>query len=102
MKSMRPPLGAIFFMTYFHRAGGGACPPRPPRSATASWSVTLAIVIRCYLHVLALIACFKHPVVTANPFESGLVRPYNTGDRSLLTQWMYVMLIECDLNAQQL
>ena len=23
MKSMRPPLVAIFFMTYFHRAGGG-------------------------------------------------------------------------------
>ena len=23
MKSMRPPLAAIFFMTYFHRAGEG-------------------------------------------------------------------------------
>ena len=29
MKSMRPPLVAIFFMTYFHRAGG-PWPPRPP------------------------------------------------------------------------
>ena len=30
MKSMRLPLAAIFFMTYFHRAGGGLWPPRPP------------------------------------------------------------------------
>ena len=30
MKSMRPLSVAIFFMTYFHRAGGGAWPPRPP------------------------------------------------------------------------
>ena len=31
MKSMWPPLAAIFFMTYFHRARGGPWPPRPPR-----------------------------------------------------------------------
>ena len=31
MKSMWPPLAAIFFMTCFYRArGGGAWPPRPP------------------------------------------------------------------------
>ena len=30
MKSMQPPLAAIYFMTYFHRAGRGAWPPRPP------------------------------------------------------------------------
>ena len=31
MKSMRPPSVAIFFMTYFHRAGkGGPWPPRLP------------------------------------------------------------------------
>ena len=30
MKSMRPPSVAIFFMTYFYRAGGGAWRPRPP------------------------------------------------------------------------
>ena len=29
MKSMWPPLEAIFFMTYFHRVGG-AWPPCPP------------------------------------------------------------------------
>ena len=29
MKSMWPPLAAIFFMTYFYRAGG-PWPPRPP------------------------------------------------------------------------
>ena len=35
MKSMRPPSAAIFFMTYFHRAGGGAmAPSAPPGSAT--------------------------------------------------------------------
>ena len=35
MKSMWPPLAAIFFMTYFYRAWGGAWPPRhPPGSAT--------------------------------------------------------------------
>ena len=30
MKSMRPPLAAIFFMTYFHRARGGHGPLGPP------------------------------------------------------------------------
>ena len=30
MKSMRPPLVAIFFMTYFHRARGGHGPLGPP------------------------------------------------------------------------
>ena len=30
MKSMRPPLAAIFFMTYFHRAGGGGHGPLGP------------------------------------------------------------------------
>ena len=29
MKSMRLPLVAIFFMTYFHRAGGGMVPSAP-------------------------------------------------------------------------
>ena len=35
MKSMRPPLVAIFFMTYFYRARGGHGPLAPPGSATA-------------------------------------------------------------------
>ena len=30
MKSMWPPLAAIFFMTYFYRALGGPWPPRHP------------------------------------------------------------------------
>ena len=30
MKSMRPPSAAIFFMTYFYRAGGGAMAPLAP------------------------------------------------------------------------
>ena len=30
MESMRPPLAAIFFMTYFHRARGGHGPLGPP------------------------------------------------------------------------
>ena len=30
MKSIRPPLATIFFMTYFHRAGGGAMAPSAP------------------------------------------------------------------------
>ena len=29
MKSMWPPLAAIFFMTNFYRAGGGGVPPDP-------------------------------------------------------------------------
>ena len=33
MKSMWPPLTAIFFMTYLYRAGGGGpWPPRHPRA----------------------------------------------------------------------
>ena len=35
MKSMRPLSAAIFFMTYFHRAGRGGTAPGPPGSATA-------------------------------------------------------------------
>ena len=31
MKSMQPPLAAIFFMTYFHRAREGHGPLGPPR-----------------------------------------------------------------------
>ena len=35
MKSMRPPSAAIFFITYFYRAGGGDMVPSvPPGSAT--------------------------------------------------------------------
>ena len=34
MKSMWPPLVAIFFMTYFYRAGGAW--PSPPGSATGT------------------------------------------------------------------
>ena len=38
MKSMRPPSVTIFFMTYFHRAGGGAmAPSAPPGSATVTF-----------------------------------------------------------------
>ena len=36
MKSMRPPLAAIFFMTYFYKPGEAMTPSAPlPRSATA-------------------------------------------------------------------
>ena len=38
MKSMQLPSVAIFFMTYFHRAGGGMAPSAPPGSATESFS----------------------------------------------------------------
>ena len=41
MKSMRPPLAAIFFMTYFHRAGG-PWPPRPPPGSATGLCVNLA------------------------------------------------------------
>ena len=34
MKSMRPPLAAIFFMTYFYRAGERYGPPPRPRLLT--------------------------------------------------------------------
>ena len=34
MKSMRLPLAAISFMTYFYRAGGGMTPSAPSGSAT--------------------------------------------------------------------
>ena len=38
MKSMRPSSAAIFFMTYFHRAGeGGHCPLAPHGSATTTY-----------------------------------------------------------------
>ena len=39
MKSMRPPLVVIFFMTYFHRAGGRHGPLGPPGIVTPAGSV---------------------------------------------------------------
>ena len=36
MKSMGPLLIAIFFITYFYRAGGGHDPSAPPGSATVN------------------------------------------------------------------
>ena len=36
MTSMQPPSVAIFFMTYFHRAGGAMAPSAPPGSATVA------------------------------------------------------------------
>ena len=57
MKSMRPPLVAIFFMTYFYRTGGGgAWPPRPPGSATelhhALWNKSRQWLIQDFSHGL--------------------------------------------------
>ena len=43
MKSMRPPLAAIFFMTYFYRAMGAPWPLGPPGSATAAHELSLSI-----------------------------------------------------------
>ena len=43
MKSMWPPLAAIFFMTCFYRARGGPWPPRPPPgSATVIYCLNQA------------------------------------------------------------
>ena len=47
MKSMRPPSAAIFFMTYFYRAGG-PWPPRPPPDPLLSILFTVRALI---LHV---------------------------------------------------
>ena len=45
MKCMRPPLVAIFFMTYFHRARGAKAPfgPPPPGSTTGLGHVSLSL-----------------------------------------------------------
>ena len=42
MKSMWPPLAAIFFMTCLYRAGGGGAmaPSAPPGSATGTMPLT--------------------------------------------------------------
>ena len=39
MKSIWPPLAAIFFMTYLYKAGGGMAPSAPPGSATDAISM---------------------------------------------------------------
>ena len=45
MKSMRLPLMAIFFMTNFYRARGGAmAPSASPRSATAYWLLQWSLI----------------------------------------------------------
>ena len=43
--SMRPPLVAIFFMTYFHRAGGGHGPLGPPPGSAS-------VLYSTYIHYL--------------------------------------------------
>ena len=48
MKSMWPPLAAIFFMTCLYRAGGGHGPlgtPPPPGSATVDPSIVVVPII---------------------------------------------------------
>ena len=51
MKSMRPPLAAIFFMTYFHRAGGHdpLAPPDPLLATQAAPSEKIQIYISAVL-----------------------------------------------------
>ena len=51
MKSMWPPLVAVFFMTYFYRAwgGGGAWPPRPPPPGSAPVKVRMGNQTYSYL-----------------------------------------------------
>ena len=66
MKSMRPPLAAIFFMTSFYKAGGDmAHLPPPPESATENtqWLPNVALhvvlhetrVFRCHLRSLIMV-----------------------------------------------
>ena len=48
MKSMQPNLAAIFFKTYFYRAGGGMFPSRPldPLLGVAIWERLLSVALR--------------------------------------------------------
>ena len=39
MKSMWPPLVAIFFMTCLYRAGGGEWPHRHPSGSATEWRI---------------------------------------------------------------
>ena len=56
MKSMRPPSTAIFFMTYFHKAGGGHGPlgPLDPLLSQTSMHLTCKIdELKC-LHEISI------------------------------------------------
>ena len=54
LKSMRPPLVAIFFMTYFHRARGGPWPPRPPPGSATAGSIYPKACVGTYFIFLAI------------------------------------------------
>ena len=58
MKSMRPPLAAIFFMTYLSRAGGGHGPLAPPGSATDIVTGRKFPMADMYLRVINIIVMF--------------------------------------------
>ena len=61
-KSMWPPLAPIFFMTYFHRAGGGgAWSPRPPGSATDLFRGTAEFKACKHFSTEATLICSRHP-----------------------------------------
>ena len=71
MKSMRPPLVAIFFMTYFHGPGeGGHGPLRPPPgSATATNDYLKALSERYPLLVPHCCFCFPFSGNRAKSFS---------------------------------
>ena len=61
MKSMRPPLAAIFFMTYFHRARGAMVPSGPPLDpllCNDDDTLTDVYVARYYSHQSMADPCF--------------------------------------------
>ena len=51
MKSMWPPLAAIFFMTYLYRAGGPWPPRHPPPGSTTAFGTSFCPIISPFFHI---------------------------------------------------
>ena len=49
MKSMQPPSVAIFFMIYFHRAGGGTMAPSAPPGSATVYNCPIQVILSGFL-----------------------------------------------------
>ena len=57
MKSMWPPLAAIFLMTYFYRAWGAMPPSAPPLDPLLLLQRAVCILLECILFVIVTHKC---------------------------------------------
>ena len=80
MKSMRPPSVAIFFMTYFHRAGGAMAPSAPPGSATGfvcNGILLIGLKFNCHSDEISL-SVINYITLMTSPLSNPTPTPKST------------------------